>query len=187
MAHEDVPRVQTLMCQFGTTSRIGGIGSELGPVLKPTGFMTSSPCIAREFARLCPRDHVEVPLVGGRAAGAAIYPEKRCVAICRGLANQKREMKTMILQTLPMPATRLSSRVCFAAGRLGATRQISLRMASSLWTTSRSRRTRTGFTFGKSRTFRPAGVTNPRGDWPAHWSDVIHEFDGHGIGVEGAV
>ena len=38
---------------------------------------------------------------------------------------------------------------------------------------------------GKFRKMRPAGATNPRGDWPSHWSDVVHEFDGHGIGVEG--
>ena len=83
VAHDDVQRVQTHMCQFGMTSRIGGVGSELGPVLKPTGFMTNSPCIARELARLCPRDHVHVPLVGGRAAGAAIYPEKLCCHLQR--------------------------------------------------------------------------------------------------------
>ena len=38
---------------------------------------------------------------------------------------------------------------------------------------------------GKFRKMRLAGVTNPRGDRPSHWSDVVHEFDGHGIGVEG--
>ena len=31
---------------------------------------------------------------------------------------------------------------------------------------------------------RPAGVTSPPGNWPAHRSDYIHEFDGHGIGVD---
>ena len=90
LKHDDVLRVQTHMCQFGMTSRIGGVGSELGPVLKPTGFMTNSPYIARELARLCPRDHKHVHLVGGRAAEAAIYPEKLCVAICRGLSIQKK-------------------------------------------------------------------------------------------------
>ena len=97
------------MCQFGMTSRVGGAGSELGPVLKPTGFMTNSPCIARELAQLCPRDHEHVALVGGRAAAAAIYPEKLCIAICRGLAAQKRENKTRTISTLPMTAGRLSS------------------------------------------------------------------------------
>ena len=52
LAYEDVERVQTHVCQFVMTSRIGGVGSELGLVLKPTGFMTNSPCIAPELARL---------------------------------------------------------------------------------------------------------------------------------------
>ena len=109
LAHDDVMKVQTHMCQFGMTSRIGGVGSELGPVLKPTGFMTNSPCIASELARACPRDHKHVTLVGGRAAGAAIYPEKLCSAICRGLANQKRTDRTSTIQSLPMTIGRLSS------------------------------------------------------------------------------
>jgi hypothetical protein len=48
MAREDVTRTLTHMCQFGMTSNIGGNGSELGPVLKPTGFMTNSPFIASQ-------------------------------------------------------------------------------------------------------------------------------------------
>ena len=107
------------MCQFGMTSPIAGVGSELGSVLRPTGFMTSCPAIARELARLCPRDHKHVPLVGGRAAGAAIYPEKLCIAICRGLAAQKREDKTRTIHSLPMDAKRLgfpSLLCCEASG-----------------------------------------------------------------------
>ena len=38
---------------------------------------------------------------------------------------------------------------------------------------------------GKFRKVRPAGTTHPVGDWPDHWSDCIHEFDGHGIGAVG--
>ena len=74
--HDDVMKVRTDMCQFGMVTRTGGIGSEMGAVLKPTAFMTNSPCIGKELARRCPRDHTRVPLVGGRAAGAAIYPHR---------------------------------------------------------------------------------------------------------------
>ena len=52
MAQGDVRRVQTHMCQFGMMSRIGGVGSELGPVLKPTGFMTNSVHIANELQKV---------------------------------------------------------------------------------------------------------------------------------------
>ena len=37
-----------------------------------------------------------------------------------------------------------------------------------------------GESTGKFRS-RPAGVMRPRGSWPTHWTDSIHEFDGHGI------
>ena len=99
LSRDDVQRVQTHMCQFGMASHIGGVGSDLGPVLKPTGSMTNCPGVAREIARLFSRDRTHGPLVGGRAAGAAIYPEKLCIAICRGLAAQKCEDKT---RTIPV-------------------------------------------------------------------------------------
>ena len=66
-----VRKILTHMCQFGMVSRSGGKGSEPGPVLKPTGFLTNSAHIARELARTCPRDHAHVNLVGGRAAESA--------------------------------------------------------------------------------------------------------------------
>ena len=59
--------------------------------MKPIGFLTNSKHIARELSRRCPRDHAHVPLVGGRAAAAAIYPHNLCCAICRGLARQLKE------------------------------------------------------------------------------------------------
>ena len=37
---------------------------------------------------------------------------------------------------------------------------------------------------GNTRKLTPAGVTSPPGDRLTHWSDVIHEFDGRGDGVE---
>ena len=73
--YNDVIKVHTDMCQFGMESRTGGVGSKMGPVKKPTGFLTNSPHVARELAMRCPRNHEHVHLVGGRAAGAAIYPD----------------------------------------------------------------------------------------------------------------
>ena len=40
-----------------------------------------------------------MPLVGGRAAAAAIYPHKLCCAICRGLAAQLRADNRLIIVT----------------------------------------------------------------------------------------
>ena len=53
-ALDDVRKVLTHMCQFGMKSRTEGQGSELGPVLKPTGFLTNSAHIARELIRRAP-------------------------------------------------------------------------------------------------------------------------------------
>ena len=99
LCYDDVQRVRTDMCQFGMTSRQGGIGSALGPVLKPTGFLTNSKCIAKELSQRCTRDHEHVPLVGGRAAAAAIYPHKLCAAICKGLAAQIRADDGLRIET----------------------------------------------------------------------------------------
>ena len=85
MGHDDVQRVQTDMCQFDMVARIGCIGSELGAVLKPTGFLTDSPCIARELARRCPRDHSHVLLVAWKAARAAIYPTDSVAPFAKAL------------------------------------------------------------------------------------------------------
>ena len=44
--YEDVRKVKTHMCQVGMVSSIAGIGCELGPVLKPTRFLTNSERVA---------------------------------------------------------------------------------------------------------------------------------------------
>ena len=86
-----VLKVRTDMCQFEMLSRTAGIGSALGPVLKPTGFLTNCKHIARELSNIWHRNHEHVPLVAGRAAAAAIYPHNLCCAICKGLAMQLKE------------------------------------------------------------------------------------------------
>ena len=77
------------MCSFGKDTHVHKTDGERGPVLKPTGFLTSSWCIAKELNMRCGGDHKHVPLVGGRAAGAAIYPPELCRAICQRLVRQK--------------------------------------------------------------------------------------------------
>ena len=73
MKKPDVVRVRTDMCQFGMTSRTGRVGRALGQVVKPIGFLTNCSHIDCELRKRCPRLHEHVPLVGGRAAAAAIY------------------------------------------------------------------------------------------------------------------
>ena len=61
----------------------------MGLVKKPTGFMTSSKCLAEDLNRKCDGGHDHVPLMAGRAAAAQVYPEMLCEAICRGVVKQK--------------------------------------------------------------------------------------------------
>ena len=52
----DDPRVETVethMCRFGMTSHIGGRDDDHGLVKKPTGFMTSSRCVATQLSKKC--------------------------------------------------------------------------------------------------------------------------------------
>ena len=109
MEQENVQRVRTDMCQFGMMSRTGGVGSPLGHVLKPTGFLTNSKHIAKQLSKRCARDHEHVALVGGRAAAAAIYPKRLCGAICKGLADQLREDAGTTIDTPTMDANGLQS------------------------------------------------------------------------------
>ena len=45
----NVQKVQTHMCRFGMESHINEKNGEKGPVMKPTGFLTNSWCVADEL------------------------------------------------------------------------------------------------------------------------------------------
>ena len=154
-------------------------------MLKPTGFLMNSPCIARELARLCPRDHIHVPLVGGRAAGEAIYPEKLCMAICRGLAAQKRDEKTRTIKTLPMTSERLTSLRLLCCEASGGCPSEDVTVGGFCLDNIQVEVHGEGKHAGSFRLGRPDGTMKPPGNLPSHWSDMIHEFDGHGIHVPG--
>ena len=172
-------KVQTHMCQFGMVSRMGKVGSALGPALEPTECLTDCPGIVRELARKCPRDHEYAHLVGGRAAGAAIYPPGLCRAICRGLAAQLREDKGGRVRTATMSSSSLKD----CHGRL-----LSLSMAcqqapgqeisndidndKSHLSGIQMEVDGDGKMTGKFRSkHRPTGIFRPGGDWPQHWGD----------------
>ena len=79
--HPMVELVPGHMCRFGMESHIDKRQGELGPVKKPTGFMSSSRFVCRELEKKCEGGHTHVPLVGGRASAASIYPLELCEAI----------------------------------------------------------------------------------------------------------
>ena len=81
---DDAHKVCTDMFQFAMTSRTGVVGSALDHVWKPAALFTNIRHIAKELNRRCLRDRDHVPLVGGRAAAAAIYPREVSCAILKG-------------------------------------------------------------------------------------------------------
>ena len=58
------------------------------PVLKYTGWMSNSKILIDELAKPCPGCPEHASLLHDRAAQAAIWPDKLCYAILRGLRKQ---------------------------------------------------------------------------------------------------
>ena len=133
-----------------------------------------------------------MPLVGGRADAAAIYPHRLCFAMCQGIAAQIAEDDSSTrftkalnkgrLLSLAAMAKSLSLLCCEATGGYppgivdGSAfdlRGISMEVDGKEQPT------------GRFRKRRPAGISKPAGSWPEHWVDPIHDFDGHGVRVEG--
>ena len=70
------------MCAFGMWQK-DHAGQSL--VVKPTGLMTNAGEIASELNRTCTGGHRHIPLVGGRAHRAEVYPGELCFKIVQGL------------------------------------------------------------------------------------------------------
>ena len=134
-------------------------GGERGLVKKPTGFMSSSRYVIEELDKKCSGDHAHVPLVGGRAAGAQVYPQALCEAICRGVAKQKR----MDQSTQTSVST---GRMTEGEVKRFATHLCSLQVKGSA-NISRLLSTKV-----------KDGVTRPVGEYPDHWMDSWHEDEG---------
>ena len=58
------------------------------PAKKATVFMTNADGISENLQKRCDGSHEHQPLLGGRAAAAARYPEELCEAIVEGLIRQ---------------------------------------------------------------------------------------------------
>ena len=52
--------------------------------------MSNAGFILDELSATCDGSHFHIPLVNGRAAKAAVYPEELCKAICRGYIKQRK-------------------------------------------------------------------------------------------------
>ena len=157
LEHPSVEVVQGHMCRFRMTTHIETKGGEKGLVKKPTGFMSSSRFIRQELGKTCNGDHAHVPLVGGRAAGAQIYPPLLCEAICRGVYKQQQDDASEIVSTGAMSMEEVRSyanHIC----SLQAVSSDGIRRVLSI--------------------DEKDGNTHPVGDYPEHWCDQWHELEG---------
>ena len=80
------------MCAFGKTMKDAN-GCERY-IKKATGFMTNSVCIGRRLNKVCPnmrnpQSHEHVIVEGQRTKGSAIYTERLCREIRRGIIEQR--------------------------------------------------------------------------------------------------
>ena len=94
----DMPELQALafspgvhwtradQCMYGLTAATDD--GEILASMKPTGFLSTAWCLIDELSLTCDKQHPHQPLMGGRAAGAAVCPPPLCHAISRGLARQ---------------------------------------------------------------------------------------------------
>ena len=157
MSHPGVELVQGHMCRFRMTTHIETKDGARGLVKKPTGFLSSSRCVRQQLNRKCTGDHSHVPLVGGRAAGAQVYPQMLCEAICRGVANQQREDAAMGVSTGRMTTEEVKSfahHIC----NLNQGRKSGIQKISSV--------------------NESEDGTTPIGQYPEHWVDTWHELEG---------
>ena len=157
MSHLAFELVQGHICQFRMTTHTENKDGKRGLVKKPRGFLSSSRCVRQEHNKKCTGDHAHVPLVGGRAAGAQVYPQMLCEAICRGLARQQQEDAAMGASTRRMSADEVRSFAHYICDLNEARRSGILKIDSI--------------------TEIEDSIT-PIGLYPEHWVDTRHELEG---------
>ena len=140
------------MCRFEMPFHIDKKGGPTGFVKqKAEGLCMSNSWCGREAVALqCTGDHAHVPLMGGRAAAAQVYPPELCAAICTGLAKQKEYDAKNNVATKPLSKSALLQFVSTHSSVVGQSRNI---VGQDL-------------------------VQKPWGNWPSHWADKFHEIGG---------
>ena len=98
-----------------------------------------------------------MPPVGGHAAGAQVYPQMLCEAICRGVARQQREDAAMGVSTWRMSSEEIRS-FAYHICKLNEGRKRGIQKILSVNETE--------------------DVTSPTGQYPEHWVDTWHELEG---------
>ena len=73
------------MCRVGMTMEEDGQGKK---VYKPTLWMSNAPHVLKHMHKLCTKDHEHVRLTGQITKQVAIYPDKLCISILKGVRDQ---------------------------------------------------------------------------------------------------
>ncbi len=73
------------LCQYGMAI-IDESGASV-PIMKPTRWLSSSIQMLRRLGSTCQNEHKHGSLLNGKAARAAIYPQKLCVEILKGIRD----------------------------------------------------------------------------------------------------
>ena len=73
------------LCQYGMV--VADDSGTSRPIMKPTRWLSSSVPMLRRLSAKCQNQHKHGSLLNGKAAGAAIYPQKLCVDILKGIRD----------------------------------------------------------------------------------------------------
>ena len=149
--------VEAHQCMYGLETYEDAKGGSTGAAKKPAGFMTSAWHVAEQLKQRCDGSHSHVPLMGGRAAGAAIHPLTLCQAICRGIIQQKKFEKGGNISTCAMQTGSLCSFVNKLCEGESQGRVMTKTLQNAL---------------AHKNSYKVPG------NWPEHWVDFVHEEDG---------
>ena len=94
----EVGEVVAHLCQYGLQTP--GLDGRAMPAMKPTRFLSSAPELLKLLGMQCPQEHEHQPLLGGRAAAAAIYPPALCRAMLQGIEAQRRREGEPMLNSM---------------------------------------------------------------------------------------
>ena len=125
--------------------------------------MSSSRCVRNDLNKKCTGGHAHVLLVGGRAAGAQVYPQALCEAVCRGVRRQQQDDAALGVATGKMSmdeVRRVGHYVC----NINDQADSGINRVQSI--------------------IENEDKTSPVGDYPGHWIDAWHEL-GEGSDVYG--
>jgi len=84
-------------CMYGLKTWTHDKTKKDAPARKRTRFMTNCIEVAKRLTKTCDHTHAHQSLVEGRAKEAAIYPQALCEAICRGLADEKKNLTKSLM------------------------------------------------------------------------------------------